>query len=178
MSLMSYTELCELVESGVITIEDYDQINSASIDLTIGGEILVEENSDRTISLKNRDALPMRRVSIEGGYYDMQPGEAILAHTNEKFFLPCDTSGLYVLKSSMARIFLNHCNAGFADAGWSNSVLTLELINQTRFHRIRLDHKVRIGQMLFFRHKEVPADRSYAVRGRYNNDSSVAHIKP
>ena len=176
--LLSYVELCQLVERGVITLDDYDQINSASIDLTLGGEILVEEDSSRIISLKNRDALPMRRLNIENGYYDMEPGEAILAQTQEKFFLPYDTSALYVLKSSMARIFLNHCNAGFADAGWSNSVLTLELINQTRFHRIRIDHKVRIGQMLFFRHVDVPHEKSYKARGRYNNDNRVEHIKP
>lgn len=178
MSILSYIELCELAERGVITLSDYDQINSASIDLTLGHEILVEENSDRIISLKNRDPLPMRNVNIAGGYYDMQPGEAILAHTNEVFHLPFDTSGLYVLKSSMARIFLNHCNAGFADAGWSGSVLTLELINQTRFHRIRIDDNVRIGQMLFFRHKDVPAEKSYKARGRYNGDKSVEAIKP
>lgn len=178
MALMSYAELCDLTERGVITITDYDQVNSASIDLTLGPDLLVEEDSNRIISLKNRDPLSMRRVSIEGGFYDLSPGEAILAHTNEVFHLPLDVSGLYVLKSSMARIFLNHCNAGFADAGWSGSVLTLELINQTRFHRIRLDCNVRIGQMLFFRHKDVPLDRSYKARGRYNNDTSVEAIKP
>ena len=178
MSLLSYIQLTELVESGVISLNDYDQINGASIDLTLGNEILVEQNSDRIISLKDRTPLPMSRIDITDGHYDMQPGEAILAHTNEVFNLPNDVSGLYVLKSSMARIFLNHCNAGFADAGWHGSTLTLELINQTRFHRIRLDHNVRIGQMLFFKHKDVPDDRSYAARGRYNKDKSVTLIKP
>jgi dCTP deaminase len=175
--MLSYDQLVELVNQGVIKIEDYDQINAASIDLTLGSEIMVEEDSDKVISLKERNPLPMRKVNISGGYYDMQPGEAILAHTVEKFYLPNNVSGLYVLKSSMARIFLNHCNAGFADAGWNNSVLTLELINQTRFHRIRLDDGVRIGQMLFFQHKHVPTDKSYKVRGRYNGDNSVQHIK-
>lgn len=177
MSLISYVELCDLVEQGVLDISDYDQINSASIDLTLGSEILVEQDSNKVISLKKRDPLPMTKLDISNGHYDMAPGEAILAHTNEVFHLPLDVSGLYVLKSSMARIFLNHCNAGFADAGWNGSVLTLELINQTRFHRIRLDDKVRIGQMLFFKHKAVPKDKSYAKRGRYNGDTTVNAVK-
>lgn len=176
--LLSHTELVERIAGGMLNIADYDQINSASIDLTLGGEVLVEQDSNRIISLKKREQLPMHRLNIRNGYYDLSPGEAILAQTEEVFNLPADVSGLYVLKSSMARIFLNHCNAGFADAGWHGSVLTLELMNQTRFHKIRLDHGVRIGQMLFFQHKDVPHDRSYAARGRYNNDTSVSSIKP
>lgn len=177
MSLVSYTELLELVAAGTIDINDYDLVNSASIDLTLGSTILREIDSDRVISLKNRDQLPMQKISIKGSSYIMDPGEAILAHTQQVFNLPLDISGLYVLKSSMARIFLNHCNAGFADAGWHDSVLTLELINQTRFHRIELDEGVRIGQILLFRHKAVPKERGYGVRGRYNGDSTVSGVK-
>ena len=67
MSLMSYTQLIDLVESGVISLNDYDQINGASIDLTLGNEILVEQNSDKIISLKDRTPLPMSRIDITDG---------------------------------------------------------------------------------------------------------------
>lgn len=176
--LLSHEQLLERVQAGMLDLTDYDQINAASIDLTLGDTILVEEDSDRVISLKKRDPLPMRSVSIAHRSYCLQPGEAILAKTREVFHLPNDVSGLYVLKSSMARIFLNHLNAGFADAGWNGSVLTLELVNMTRFHQIELDAGVRIGQMLFFQHKAVPHDRSYAARGRYNKDTDVSGVKP
>lgn len=178
--LLSYEQLLELVDGGVIDITDYDQVNSASIDLILGRKIMVERRPEPgfIVSLKDRTPLTMEERNIKDSYYVMAPGEAILAQTEEVFHLPTDISGLYVLKSSMARIFLNHCNAGFADAGWNNSVLTLELMNQTRFHSIRLDHRVRIGQMLFFRHKPVPRGRSYADRGRYNGDRQVSAIKP
>lgn len=178
--LLSYEQLLELVDGGVIDIEEYDQVNSASIDLLLGDKILIERRPEPgfVVSLKERTQLVMEERDIAGSYYTMAPGEAILAQTREVFHLPVDISGLYVLKSSMARIFLNHCNAGFADAGWNNSVLTLELMNQTRFHSIRLDAGVRIGQMLFFRHKAVPRSKSYAERGRYNGDRQVSAIKP
>jgi dCTP deaminase len=73
---------------------------------------------------------------------------------------------------------LNHLTAGWADAGWNGSVLTLELKNVTNYHEIELRRGDRIGQVIFFEHESVPADRSYAARGRYNGDKSVSGIKP
>lgn len=179
MSLLSYTQLEALAASGVLTLADFDQINAASIDLTLGNEVMAESPvpEGTIVSLRDREQLTMERMSIAHGYYDLKPGEAILAHTAEEFHLPADVSGLYVLKSSMARIFLNHLNAGFADAGWHGSVLTLELVNTSRYHTIRLHAGVRIGQMLFFNHAPVPPERSYATRGRYNGDKTVEAIK-
>jgi dCTP deaminase len=77
----------------------------------------------------------------------------------------------------MARIGLEHLNAGWCDAGWNNSVLTLELKNMTQYHTIMLQKGDKIGQMVFFEHEPVPHERSYAVRGRYNNDSTVSGVK-
>jgi deoxycytidine triphosphate deaminase len=77
----------------------------------------------------------------------------------------------------MARIGLEHLNAGWCDAGWHGSVLTLELLNVTRHHRIKLESGTRIGQIVFFRHLEVPKDHSYATKGRYNKDTSVSQVK-
>jgi deoxycytidine triphosphate deaminase len=37
----------------------------------------------------------------------------------------------------------------------------------------RIKPGMKAGQMIFFEHEEVPADRSYAARGQYNNDRSV-----
>lgn len=177
--LLSHEQLWERVLSGMLDLKDYDQVNAASIDLTLGPNILTERQVPfgTVVSLRDREPLAMDERSIAGGYYDLAPGEAILAQTQEIFHLPNDVSGLYVLKSSMARIFLNHLNAGFADAGWHGSVLTLELVNTARFHGQRLHEGVRIGQMLFFQHKEVAHEQSYAARGRYNQDKTVSTIK-
>lgn len=71
-----------------------------------------------------------------------------------------------------AGIFVHNC-----DAGWNGSKLTLELSNLSRFHSIRIRPGDAIGQMVFFRHTEVPEDRSYAARGRYNGDTTVSAIK-
>ena len=186
MSLLSYNRLCELVEQGVITNVKHDQINSASIDLTLGSEILVEEDGwdplrfrqgPTEVSLKQRTPLSMEKVTLGPNGYRLEPGEFILAQSQQVFNLPPNISAEYKLKSSMARIGLEHLNAGWCDAGWNGSVLTLELKNMTRYHRIVLEQGVGIGQVVFFEHEPVPADRSYAARGRYNGDRTVSGIK-
>lgn len=180
MTLLAYNELCELVEQGVITNVKPEQINSSSIDLTLGKKLMLEKYFDfpPVLNLKQRHPL----TSVE---WDMQvrgpcllhPGEFILAHSEQVFNLPPNISAEYKLKSSMARIGLEHLNAGWCDAGWHGSVLTLELKNMTHNHIIELEESVGIGQVVFFRHEPVPKDKSYATRGRYNNDLTVSPIK-
>lgn len=187
MSLLSYNRLCDLVEQGIITNVKHDQINSASIDLTLGRIILLEncivdpysvaQPPPRTVSLKKRTPMMTSEFDLRGVNYCLQPGEFILAQSEQVFNLPPNISAEYKLKSSMARIGLEHLNAGWCDAGWNGSVLTLELKNMTRYHGIELEEGVGIGQVVFFEHEPVPADRSYAARGRYNGDKTVSGIK-
>lgn len=177
MSLLSYTELCELVERGVITDVPHEHINAASIDVRLGRDILIERASNRSVILRDRQNLTMESYPIGGSGYRLDPGEFILAHTLEKFNLPNDIAAEFKLKSSGARIGLNNVLATWADPGWNGSALTLELQNVTRHHSIILHEGDRIGQMLFYRVTPVPADRSYAVRGRYNNDPGVQQAK-
>lgn len=177
MSLLSYTELCELVEQGVITDVPHEHINAASIDVCLGNNILIERASNRTVSLRDRQNLTMESYPIGDGGYRLDPGEFILAHTVEKFNLPDDICAEFKLKSSVARIGCAHLLAGHCDPGWHGSVLTLELHNVTRHHSILLHVGDRIGQVIFHRVTPVPEDRSYRVMGRYNNDLTVSAPK-
>lgn len=178
--MLSYLELCELVEAGVIENVQPGAINAASIDIHLGDTVMMEQDLSRcdsgTVSYRHREPLNMIHVNIRGGYV-IHPNEFILASSVEVFNLPNNISAQYRLKSSMARIGLEHLNAGHCDAGWHGSVLTLELKNITRYHAIHLQAGDPIGQMVFWRHTEVPAERSYAARGRYNRDRSVAGIR-
>jgi dCTP deaminase len=183
MSLLSYKDLCKLVAAQVITDVELDQINSTSIDITLGNTLLIEdvdpEKDTKVVALRARNPLTCKRITMKqsGGYY-LKPGEFILAQSVQSFNLPFNMSAEYKLKSSMARIGLEHMNAGWCDAGWHGSVLTLELKNMTRDHIIYIQPGDRIGQMVFFEHEFVPEDKSYAARGRYNNDKSVKGVKP
>lgn len=179
MSLLSYDELLALAARGVIRNVELDYINSASIDITLGRKILVERPggfNPKLVSLRERQGLETMEVDCSEGFI-LEPGQFILAHSQQWFNLPNDISAEYKLKSSMARIGLNHALAGWCDAGWHGSSLTLELMNVTKNHSIELKYGDRIGQMIFFHHRKVPEDRSYAARGRYNNDQEVSGIK-
>jgi dCTP deaminase len=178
---LNYTEICELIEQGVVENADFKNVNSSSLDITLGKEVFVELLPNnwgnfhaKPISLRDRTPLNMERALTP---YALFPGAFILASSKEVFHLPNNISAEYKLKSSMARIALEHLNAGWCDAGWHGSVLTLELKNMTRYHKILIQEGDLIGQIVFFRHKEVPADKSYATRGRYNGDLTAQGVK-
>lgn len=182
MTLLAYNELCELVERGVITNVKPEQINASSIDLTLGAEAMLELHTpnflgQHVISLRKREALRVRKYMTTGGIR-LSPGAFMLAQSEQVFNLPNNISAEYKLKSSMARMGLEHLNAGWCDAGWNGSVLTLELKNMTQSHIIELVEGDAIGQVVFFKHAEVPEGKSYATRGRYNNDTTVKGVKP
>lgn len=179
MSLISYNGLCYLVSKGVIGPVDLEDINGTSIDVHLGNEIVVEQSNEnqRVVSLQDKQRLSTRKVDIANGYYDLRPGEFILAHTVETFNLPDNISAEFKLNSSGARIGLENALATWCDPHWNGSVLTLELKNLTNFHTLRLHAGCRIGQMIFHASEAVPVDRGYGVRGRYNGDQSVSEVK-
>lgn len=127
----------------------------------------------RPVDVSKKQPLSMRKVSCAGEGYVILPGESVLAHSVEEFYLPDNITAEYRLKSSMARVFLEHLHAGWCDPMWQGSVLTLELANMSRYHPIKLVAGMKIGQMCFYRHDRVPKDQSYAVRGQYNNKKTV-----
>jgi len=178
VSLVSYNELCSFVEDGVIEGSSLEHVNGTSIDVHLGPDILVESSYlNLAVSLRDKEALTMDKVDITDGHYLLRPGEFILAHTIEKFNLPDNISAEFKLNSSGARVGLENSLATWCDPWWHGSVLTLELKNFTQYHTIRLDHGCRIGQMIFHKSEPVPLDRGYAVRGRYNKDTSVSGVK-
>lgn len=178
MSLLSYTELVELVESGVIGPVDPKAINAASIDVRLGADIVIERQKfiPTPVDIHKREVFDSRKLKIET-HYDLEPGEFILAHTMEVFNLPNDICAEFKLKSSGARTGLENALATWCDCGWHGSTLTLELKNLLRFSSIRLTPGMFVGQMIFYRVTEVPEHRSYAQIGRYNNDASVQTVK-
>lgn len=128
------------------------------------------------VDFAKKQPLSMQEIDITEGYI-MYPGESVLAHSVEVFNLPHHITAEYRLKSSMARVFLEHLHAGWCDPGWHGSVLTLEFSNMSRFHPLILRAGEKCGQVMFYEHEEVPAERSYTYRGQYNGDTSVSGSK-
>lgn len=180
MTLLSHNRLLELIKSGVIDNATVSAVNAASIDIHLGNIIIAEDFSigdDDIIDYREREKPKSNSILIGNDGFVLRPGQFILAQSVEVFNLPNNISAEYKLKSSMARIGLEHMNAGWCDAGWHGSVLTLEFKNMLQMHSILLRPGDAIGQMVFFEHEPVPEHASYATKGRYNNDATVSGIK-
>lgn len=180
MSLLSYYELCVLVEDGVISGVDPNCINGTSIDVHLGEFLLVEDDPimirpDVWIAQRQKPIFTQKSMCDEP--YWLKPNEFVLGQTQESFDLPLDISGDFCLKSSLARSGLNHSTACWADPGWHGSVLTLELKNVLRYTTLVLEIGMPIGQVKFWRSQRVPVEKSYRQRGRYNNDMIVMSAK-
>lgn len=192
MSLITYTELCEEIKKGLIRAPidnpapfntvPLEHVNAASVDVRLG-RVFYEELRTRdpfyhTISLVDKDPLDSERVELNWGeVFLLEPGEFILTHTLEEFYLPSHIAAEFRLKSSVARVGLDQALAVWCDPGWQGSVLTIELRNNTQYHTLELTTGMKIGQMVFFKGEPVPSDASYAVRGQYNNDKEVTQSK-
>lgn len=176
--LLAHNELIELVERGVITA-DLSRVNGSSIDITLDSVIRIEDEPkfNAVVDLKAKENIETYECAMTDYGYQLKPGEFILASSVEFFNLPDNISAEYKLKSSMARNGLEHLNAGWCDAGWHGSRLTLELKNMTQKHRLTIKPGMAIGQLVFFKHDPVPEQASYAVRGQYNNQAKVTESK-
>ena len=179
--LLTYTELTHLLDTGVVRGAQKGHVNGASIDLCLGSKVLVEAppgGSSSVVDLMDKATPPMREVDLlKTGYYDLAPLQFCLASSLETFFLTNDLAAEFKLKSSLARAGLDHALAGHCDPGWHGSVLTLELVNNLRWHSLRLRPGMKIGQVIFFRGHPTPDHASYAAIGAYNGDTSVQASK-
>ena len=152
--------LCKM--RGLVEPYTPEMINPASIDVTLGPTLLVEGRPGRERWVE---------VDIENGVYSLEPGEFVLAHTAELVRVPNNIECVFNLKSSRGREGYEHLMAAYIDPGFQGRV-TLEICNVNRFHRLPLEHGMRIGQLRFSKLDAVPM-RSYAVTGRYMNDAGV-----
>ena len=104
MSLLSYNRLVQLVEDGVITNVSPEQINSTSIDITLGSQVLYEANSEHNVlHLSDRDPLKVRECSDQ--YIYLEPGQFILAQSEQKFLLRQPLRSLQKFQRQPARRF-------------------------------------------------------------------------
>lgn len=181
-SLLGSKELHAMIEAGYIDAL-HENVNAASIDVRLGHDFWVEmppPSGGGIVDLSKKEQVKFERYGL--GMYDntalerrsmvLKPGRFCLAHTVETFNLPDDISGLFILRSSMARNGLEHMQAGWADAGFSDAQLTLELKNELEHHSLLLRPGMRIGQMVFWKHSKSGKD-SYALKGSYNGQKLV-----
>lgn len=180
--VLSHPELVQLVRDGVIgngRVTE-EMINGSSIDVTLAHKVLIEKQPmgahQRVVSPDKPQQF--REKNIIHTDHNMWPGEFLLAATVQSFKLPLDISMEFYLRSTMARLGLEHLNACWCDPGWESECLTLEFKNMNLYHQIKLQAGMRIGQVVFHRHTGVPETVSYRVRGKYNSMTGATPAKP
>ena len=178
--LLSYNELVELVNAGVINAP-IENINGSSIDLTLHHIIRKEVIGPamHIVRLYKGESIETEDIDMLNDRYKeyvMMPDAVILGATVERFNLPLNISAEFSLKSTLGRNFLGHELAGWIDPGFEGTI-TLELKNNCQFHKLAIAPYQKIGQVKFFRHRKVPFQHSYAAKGQYMNQDKVTPSK-
>ena len=113
-----------------------EQFGSCSVDFRLGSEFSIFEHSRYPfIDLRHKTGIQemMRTVIVpQGEAFILQPGDFVLAITEEKLELADDILGRLEGRSSLGRIgIIVHGTAGLFEPGWTGKA-TLELSNLGR----------------------------------------------
>ena len=162
------------VKRGDIVIDPFvpEHINPASIDLTLGDQVMFYQYTDINIDPKRKpqEAHEMRMEKIDADGFWVQPGVLYLMHTNERIFNPAHVSCLDG-KSSIGRLGVKvHETAGYGDTGFDGQY-TLEV---TSVYRTRLYAGMRIAQMRF--HTVVGEIADYRTKGHYTGEKATGPV--
>jgi dCTP deaminase len=167
-------EIRKAIEDGDIGVDPFDEslINPASLDIRLGDMFSLTEAQKTQGKRREPYVDPMDKESfntltfkVTKDYY-LPPRRAVLASMMEKTVLSDNISVKLFGKSSLARLgLMNSPDACWVDCGWVGQ-LTMELFNSSDF-AIRLVPGMKIGQLVFFKHKR--ASKPYNLTGRYSN---------
>jgi len=106
----------------------------------------------------------------------LDPGETILAHTNEFIGGRNHITTMMKARSSLGRNFIEVCKcAGWGDVGYTNR-WTMEITNHSRRYTIPLAVGGRIAQMIFFETGEILGS-DYTKTGKYQSKKSLKDLK-
>ncbi|MGB3922063.1 MAG: hypothetical protein WBL19_02150 [Minisyncoccia bacterium] len=106
----------------------------------------------------------------------LQPGETILAHTNEFIGGKDHITTMMKARSSMGRNFVEVCKcAGWGDVGFFNR-WTMEITNNSRKYAIPLVVGRRIAQIIFFETGPI-LKSDYTELGKYQASKNLREMK-
>ena len=138
-----------------------DLVGPCSRDLLLAPEILYEAPLS--------SSYPWMPYDLNQGAYELQPGEFILASTQETIRMPRNLCGQLMLRSTAARMGLEHSFSGLVDPLFEGT-LTLELRNNLRHHPITIEAGMRLLQLVVLEVAGTVA-RPYNKVGWYQNQN-------
>ncbi len=106
----------------------------------------------------------------------LEPGETILAHTNEFIGGKNHITTMMKARSSLGRNFIEVCKcAGWGDVGYTNR-WTMEITNNSSHYSIPLVVGRRIAQIIFFETGEI-LKSDYTKLGKYQSSNDIKKMK-
>lgn len=143
---------------GLLKIENYREaaVQPNSLDVHLGENFAIQLNNGSFEEIEGREIV-------------LQPGDFILATTQEYFYFGRVLHGVLQGKSSLARVGLYVESAGLFDSGFQG-VAVVELTNQGKAPLI-LEAGQPIAQMIF--HKNLPVWRPYKYKGHYQGQRNA-----
>ncbi|TAK58426.1 hypothetical protein EPO14_03705 [Patescibacteria group bacterium] len=201
---LSDKKILEHMKAGTVVIEPFQRENLAtsSYDVTLGEWYFKEQPPQGHKKIYNVysksdtevvwDTKPRRaktakeelknfNFSFDGIRPDdkvilMEPGETILAHTQEFIGGRESVTTMMKARSSMGRNFINVCKcAGWGDVGYTNRWV-MEISNASQHYIIPLVVGRRIAQLVFFETGPILAG-DYTKTGKYQTTTDVAKLK-
>lgn len=150
-------DFCKLVEGAAD-----DQINPASVNLTLGNTFLTISPDHREYALGEEVEYDRHEIPDSVGFA-LEPGMFALATTKECVNIPNGLAAFVQGRSSIGRAGLTTQNAGFVDPGFHGHI-TLELVNESP-STIILKPGYPVAQLVFF--ECYPSEKPYS--GKYND---------
>ena len=201
---LSDKKILEHMEAGTVVIAPFTRENLAtsSYDVTLGEWFFREQRPKRYKSLFNlyskkdteliwgteplrairaKEAFAHFNADFDGIQPDdkiilLEPGETILAHTDEFIGGKDTVTTMMKARSSLGRNFVNVCKcAGWGDVGYVNR-WTMEISNASRHYIIPLVVGRRIAQLVFFETGPIVAG-DYAATGKYASSTNLRTLK-
>jgi deoxycytidine triphosphate deaminase len=166
MSLLTHPEIMNLVSTGAIRNADPANVNSVSLDVRLGPEVLIE-------STKLEPAF--EPLALYEGDWVVEPGATIKVSTLEVFDLPPDIGAILRLRSGIAnKRGLSLPGAEWGDPGWTNGAYTVTLTNRFRYRAAVLRPGECFAQIIFIRGSmAAPDEHSYAAKGNHNHTPTL-----
>lgn len=201
---LSDRKILEHMQEGTVVIEPFVRANLAtsSYDVTLGEwyfreqtprysrmlyNIFDKKDTDAvwgtvphraekaSVVLKNF-SLEWNGISPDDKVILLEPGETILAHTNEFIGGRESVTTMMKARSSTGRNFIEVCKcAGWGDVGYVNR-WTMEITNNSRHYIIPLVVGRRIAQIVFFETGPI-LEKDYSATGKYQSSTDMKKLK-
>lgn len=201
--LLSKPKILEYFESGAITIDPFtmENVGSSQYDVCLGeycyrettkakgiynpydeAQVRKKWQLDRAIPheelILDNYGVPFENIGPREEIILIQPGETILAHTEEFIGGSCNfITTMMKARSSAGRNFIEVCKcSGMGDVGYFNR-WTMEITNNSQHHTLPLVRGRRIAQILFFAVAPVVATDVYDQSGKYQTSASLEELR-